>query len=293
MSDLPVIGDREWRESFAYARVATNHLQDQINAKIAEIKMRAPVQRKGDWMQTFTGVQFWPLDPHIEEINILDIAHALANTCRFGGHCKTFYSVAEHSVHVASLLPPHRKMAGLLHDASEAYLVDVPRPIKSSLTNYKEIERNLAGIISTKFGSSFDPCNFEDEEVKWADNAMLATESEQLLGPKPAPWSLPVEPANVKLMLLSPQEAEDLFIKTFYGNIAEQLAAIIRKGRSQPRCGGSQSILRSADGGLHSHCSHLECSPEEQAQGTPDGARLRDHDDRDEAKPGDVPTEGR
>src|SRR5690606_29748913 len=96
--------------------------------------------RKGDWMQTFTGRRFWPLDPRPDEICIEDIAHALSMQCRYAGHCLSFYSVAEHSVllsqHVAE---PFRRWA-LLHDASEAYLVDVPRPIKGDLSNYRAVE---------------------------------------------------------------------------------------------------------------------------------------------------------
>src|ERR1039457_118422 len=79
---------------------------------------------------TFSGLRFWPLDPNPEKILIDDIAHALAHQCRFGGHASRFYSVAEHSVHVSRLCPPEDALWGLLHDASEAYLVDLPRPLK-------------------------------------------------------------------------------------------------------------------------------------------------------------------
>ena len=63
--------------------------------------MMGPDARKGDWMQTFLGIQFWPMEPRVDEIQIEDIAHALSNQCRFAGHCSTFYSVAQHSVMVA------------------------------------------------------------------------------------------------------------------------------------------------------------------------------------------------
>jgi len=62
------------------------------------------LQRNGDWIQTFSGLQFWPLDPRPDEINIEDIAHALSLQCRFGGHCNRFYSVADHSIHVSMLV---------------------------------------------------------------------------------------------------------------------------------------------------------------------------------------------
>src|ERR1017187_10636100 len=75
---------------------------------------------------TFSGIHFWPLLPNPADIRIEDIAHALSNQCRFAGHAREFYSVAEHSVRVSQLCPPEDALWGLLHDASEAYLTDVP-----------------------------------------------------------------------------------------------------------------------------------------------------------------------
>ena len=94
---------------------------------------------------TFSGLRFWPLDPNPEKILIADIAHALAHQCRFGGHASKFYSVAEHSVHVSKLCLPEHALWGLLHDASEAYLVDLPRPLKllPEFAPYREAERRL------------------------------------------------------------------------------------------------------------------------------------------------------
>jgi len=86
-----------------------------------------------EWIQTYTGKKFWAFDAAIADICIEDIAHALAMRCRFGCHCKEFYSVAQHSVIVSHHLPPELKLWGLLHDATEAYLPDVPRPQKGRL----------------------------------------------------------------------------------------------------------------------------------------------------------------
>lgn len=174
--------------------------------------------RQGAWMQTYTGKQFFPLDANVSEIDINDIAHALSNLCRFGGHCSKFYSVAEHSVNVSKLLPDDLKLDGLLHDATEAYLVDVPRPIKGSLLNYKEIEHKLACVIEERFtGKGQRFLNFEHVSVKDADNVMLMTEADQLLGEHPAPWGEEwVKPLkDFKVECLSPAMAKCRFLDTF------------------------------------------------------------------------------
>src|ERR1019366_9954250 len=80
-------------------------------------------------IRTYSGVRFKPLDPD-PAVGISDIAHALANQCRFGGHSSAFYSVAQHSVRVSEICAAEDALWGLLHDASEAYLVDVPAPLK-------------------------------------------------------------------------------------------------------------------------------------------------------------------
>src|SRR5579885_2784587 len=87
--------------------------------------------RHGDWIQTYCGVAFYPLDPRPEEILIEDIAHALSMLCRFTGHVKRFYSVAQHCVYVSHRCDPKDALWGLLHDAAEAYLNDISRPVKS------------------------------------------------------------------------------------------------------------------------------------------------------------------
>lgn len=87
---------------------------------------------RSDWMQTYTGRVFWPLEPRPEDVDIVDIAHALANLCRYGGHSKVFYSVAHHSVLVSQIVPPADALWGLMHDSAEAYVIDLIRPIKHS-----------------------------------------------------------------------------------------------------------------------------------------------------------------
>src|SRR5437868_2917508 len=122
--------------------------------------------RKGGWMQTSSGVAYYPLDPLPGDINIEDIAHALSNLCRFGGHCRRFYSVAEHSILVSRVVPRQHALQGLLHDATEAYMVDVPRPLKVELDNYARIEDLNWRCIAAVFGVPYEM----HESVKRADN---------------------------------------------------------------------------------------------------------------------------
>mgnify|MGYP000252204249 CR=1 FL=1 len=149
-------------------------------------------ERRGDWQQTFTGRQFWPLDPRAEDIDVRDIAHALALQCRFAGHCRVPYSVAEHSVRVADLLLSETgerdiALAGLLHDASEAYCIDVPRPLKPWLTGYKAIERDVMLAVERWANLFAGAC--ESPLVKRADEVLLMTEARDLMSAAPAPWT--------------------------------------------------------------------------------------------------------
>ena len=133
--------------------------------------------RHGDRMMTVSGRTFWPLDPRPEEIAIEDIAHSLAHQCRYAGHTRAFYSVAQHSVLVAQNLPPELRLWGLLHDASEAYLVDLPRPVKRFITGYAEAEDRLMRCIADRFGLCW-PC---PPQVKRVDAAILTDEMQQLM----------------------------------------------------------------------------------------------------------------
>jgi hypothetical protein len=172
------------------------------------------MRRKGSWIQTYTGKQFWPLDPRAEDIELEDIAHALSNQCRFSGHTEKFYSVAEHSVNTCAVageylkcLTDERKWA-LLHDASEAYLVDVPRPVKWFLPQYREAEEVLQRAVAERFGLEWPI----PEDVHHADNVMLATEARALLKPSPAPWEELPEPVGLVILGLPPDQARGAFL---------------------------------------------------------------------------------
>lgn len=143
------------------------------------------VQRRGDWMQTFTGLAFYPIDPRPDEIEPTDIAHALSMLCRYGGHVTRFYSVAEHCVLMSHAVAPENALWALLHDATEAYMQDLIRPIKRMMPEYCEAEDRLMGIIAERFGISPD-C---PAEVKAADNRILLDERAALMNLKPRPWA--------------------------------------------------------------------------------------------------------
>jgi len=102
-------------------------------------------------MQTYTGKQFFPLDPRIEDIDIVDIAAGLSAMCRYNGQCTRFYSVAEHATLLFRRAPDHFKRAALLHDASEAYITDSITPVKRELTNYYQIENRLMRAIAQRY----------------------------------------------------------------------------------------------------------------------------------------------
>jgi uncharacterized protein len=128
------------------------------------------------WIQTFTGKKFYPFAPKVEDVCIEDIAHALSMLCRFGGHVNEFYSVADHSIRVALECNPEYRLLGLLHDASEAYLVDVPRPIKEQMHLYREVEKAVQMVICERFNL---PLVWPDL-IHEIDKRMLLTEARQL-----------------------------------------------------------------------------------------------------------------
>jgi hypothetical protein len=172
--------------------------------------------RRGDWILTFTGVEFWPMDPRLDEIRIEDIAHALSMQCRFSGHIKKFYSVAEHSIRVAELVSTENKLAALLHDASEAYLVDLPSPIKNYSEigrHYKIAEQALMETIAKRFSFVLNL-----PEVETADKQMLCIEARDLCSTN-SWWNkyssvLTGKERSVEIPMLQ-QEAEDLFLQAF------------------------------------------------------------------------------
>lgn len=166
---------------------------------------------RGDWMQTFTGVAFYPADPQPEEIFIEDIAHALSLQCRYGGHCDRHYSVAEHCVHVSYMVPPEDALAGLMHDATEAYLMDIPRPVKALLPQYRDLEDKLWAVIAKRF----DISPVLPTSVHEADNRILNSERDANMKAPPQDWGVPDDGSRVRLFFCDAQWAELWFLQRF------------------------------------------------------------------------------
>lgn len=146
------------------------------------------------FIETRFGTKFPFLNPSVDDIDVKDIAFSLANQCRFNGHVP-FFSVAEHSVAVAARLPPHLQLAGLLHDAAEAYLSDIPSPIKAYLPDYQAMEDKVQKVIYEKFNIALSDTDIA--ELKQADKDATHTEAYYLLESQGSSW-IPV--------LFAPQE---------------------------------------------------------------------------------------
>ncbi len=139
-----------------------------------------------------------------------DIAHSLSQLCRFGGHCNRFYSVAEHSVLVGRIVGFH----GLVHDTAEAYMIDVPRPIKSLWPGYKDLEALNLLTIYRALGLIW-PSQIEKDRVKDADNRMLATEVLALFKPSDYIYPLTEPYTDVEIECWKPRKAEILWLDSF------------------------------------------------------------------------------
>lgn len=129
----------------------------------------------GPWITTVSGRRFYFLNPTPDSIRIQDIASSLSKQCRFAGHTRKFYSIAEHSLYVSYLAI--NPLEGLLHDASEAFLVDMPTPIKREIKQYAELEDTIMGAIAKRFNIGWPV----SDDTHDADKAQLIEEATHLV----------------------------------------------------------------------------------------------------------------
>ncbi len=181
-------------------------------------------------ISTYSGVEFFPLAPRFEDIWVDDLAHALANTCRYNGHTPKFYSVAQHSVLVSEFLVTMRSSGegcpmdggadwftlaqwGLLHDASEAYISDICAPIKPFIQGYKTIETQLQVAVAQRFNLAWPMPG----EVDYADKAVFKSELDSGIMAPVDWWRLHEEhpSAGLKIDARSPKVAERMFLERF------------------------------------------------------------------------------
>lgn len=159
------------------------------------------------------GTYFEFNNPEGSEINVGDIAHALSNICRFTGHVREFYSVAQHSVLASYLVPPEHALAALLHDAAEAYVGDVSTPLKRMLPDYKAIEQRIEAAVLARFGLflPMHPC------IKVADLRMLAAERRDLMPHMGDEWHIlrGVEPMHATITPWTPIRARRTFLERY------------------------------------------------------------------------------
>ncbi len=178
------------------------------------------MKRYGEWQETYTG-KFYSMDPRSEEVRIEDIAHGLSLICRYAGQCKHFYSVAQHCLNVYHDLKnlgydKKIQLMGLLHDATEIYISDLPRPFKISIPEYKQAEEKIEKAIYEKFNLPFN-----DEKIhkiiKYSDDEVLYNEAEILMN-NIDNWasSKPHRKLEIDTDLRDMQEVEKEYLEAFY-----------------------------------------------------------------------------
>lgn len=179
-----------------------------------------------DWMMTFTGRKVFPLRVTENDVDVQDIAHSLAQQCRYNGHTGGFFSVAEHSVIISRALERDgqnkiTQLTGLLHDAAETYTGDIIKPMKNSLKHelekigwgswFKAVEVSIEKAISAKFDL---PYPYPDIVHEY-DRRIVADEKDCLFA-GPGPWGYGEKGLGVRIECLMPPAAKSDFLRRFW-----------------------------------------------------------------------------
>lgn len=175
-------------------------------------------------IHTYSGIAFDLRAPTPDMVRLEDIVHSLSLMNRFNGAARFPYSVAQHSLHVAELLPADLRLDGLLHDAAEAYIGDMDSPLKQVMPEYKQVERRINAVVAHVFGLAWP----EPPAVKQADLAVLAAEREQVLRPSYGPWfkDFP-EPAPIRIQQRDWVEVKEAFAEALQGEMAARRGLVL------------------------------------------------------------------
>lgn len=207
------------------------------------------------WILLRSGHPFDLASPTPDMIRPVDIAYALARICRFNGHTRDHYSVAQHSLHVAELVPPEHRLVALLHDAAEAYIGDLSSPLKAMLPAYRAIEARIWSVICQRFGIPEEM----PECVKQADLIMLATERRDVMPHFLTEWdSLKgIEPRAEKIIPMDAQTARTEWLRR-YGELTS--GAPLAPTLNGMRIDASGVLGRIADGARVTNDLRWGCS---------------------------------
>lgn len=165
-----------------------------------------------NWIQTYSGKFYQYLKRNAHNIVIEDIAHALSLICRFSGQCREFYSVAQHCCIAHDYADSDIKLETLLHDASEAYISDIPRPIKQIIPEIKELEQFIQVQVASRFKFRWPTMG----RIEILDSQLLLAEAQQLFD-HPIAWKIEgLDPLDIgPLYCWKPKVAETEFLQRF------------------------------------------------------------------------------
>jgi len=193
--------------------------------------------RKGDYTGTYTGGEFWVEAPVADEVKLADIAHALSLTCRYGGHCLYHYSVAQHCLNGYAVMKAYGYSDSkvlfymLMHDAAEAYMCDIPRPIKTFWDAYKAVEKSIMSVVYQHFQVP-EPDYDTTAIVKFIDDVLLTVESRQLMKDTNK-WHLVEVPPTINLSVVDLRELDYRYNEKWFLNISNHLLNKIHGGGKQ------------------------------------------------------------
>lgn len=160
------------------------------------------------YIETFTGKKFRPQEPNWEDIDIVDIAHSLSQKCRYTGHTRAFYSIAQHSVLVSELVDEQYALEGLLHDAAEAYFPDIPYPLRPVIKELEIYENALHRCVSKRFGLKYP----FPQSVHDVDKNITQDEAYNLMHSRGLNWPGNRKRFGVTIECYYPKEAEKVFL---------------------------------------------------------------------------------